>query len=37
MPMLKTMLGIPMNNREHAQWNFGSPVTFADKQKTPAP
>ena len=34
MPLLKAMLGIPTSNREHAQFNFGSPVTFAEKPKT---
>jgi hypothetical protein len=34
MPIFKTMLGIPMKQREHAQWSFGSPVTFAEKPKT---
>jgi Carboxypeptidase regulatory-like domain len=33
MPMFKAMLGIPTKEREHAQWSFGSPVTFADKPK----
>jgi hypothetical protein len=33
MPMFKTMLGIPMKQREHAQWMFGNPVTFAEKRK----
>jgi hypothetical protein len=33
MPLLKSMLGIPTSNREHAQFNFGGPVTFAEKPK----
>ena len=32
MPMFKSMLGIPMKDREHAQWSFGYPVTLADKR-----
>jgi len=27
------MLGVPMKEREHSQWQFGHPVTFADKPK----
>jgi hypothetical protein len=34
MPMFKTMLGIPMKEREHSQWSFGHPVTLADKPKS---
>jgi len=33
MPMFKGMLGVPMKEREHSQWQFGHPVTFADKPK----
>ena len=33
MPMFKNRLGIPMKDREHSQWQFGHPVTFADKSK----
>jgi hypothetical protein len=33
MPMFKAMLGIPMKQREHAQWSFGNPVTFPEKPK----
>ncbi|HXL87272.1 MAG TPA: hypothetical protein VN927_08665, partial [Gemmatimonadaceae bacterium] len=33
MPMFKTLLGIPTKRREHAQWMFGYPVTFAIKPK----
>ena len=33
MPMFKSMLGVPMKDREHSQWEFGYPVTFADKPK----
>jgi hypothetical protein len=32
-PMLKGMLSIPSQDREHSQWQFGSPVTFTDKPK----
>ncbi len=31
--MFKAMLGIPMKNREHAQFSFGSPVTLGGKPK----
>lgn len=30
MPMLKSMLSIPMADREHSQWQFGHPVPFED-------
>ena len=33
MPMFKNILGVPMKDREHSQWSFGHPVTFADKPK----
>jgi hypothetical protein len=33
MPMFKSILGVPTKDREHAQWSFGHPVTFADKPK----
>jgi hypothetical protein len=32
MPIFKSMLGIPTKDREHSQWQFGHPVTFADKR-----
>lgn len=35
MPMFKNILGVPMKEREHSQWSFGHPVTFADKPKAP--
>lgn len=35
MPMLKSMLQIPKPQREHSQWQFGSPVTLEDKAKKP--
>jgi hypothetical protein len=34
LPMFKTMLAIPMKEREHDQWQFGHPVTFSDKPKS---
>ena len=34
MPMFKSMLSVPMKQREHSQWQFGHPVTFA--QRAPA-
>jgi hypothetical protein len=37
MPMFKSMLGIPMKDREHSQWMFGHSVNFADKPKTSSP
>ena len=33
MPMFKTILSVPMKDREHAQWSFGHQVTFADKPR----
>ena len=33
MPTLKGLLSTPVANREHSQWQFGWPVTFADKPK----
>jgi hypothetical protein len=33
MPMFKSMLTVPMKDREHSQWSFGHAVTFADKPK----
>ncbi|HTE45055.1 MAG TPA: carboxypeptidase-like regulatory domain-containing protein [Gemmatimonadaceae bacterium] len=37
MPMFKSMLATPMKDREHSQWQFGRPVTFADKSRTAPP
>jgi hypothetical protein len=34
MPMFKSMLATPMKDREHSQWQFGYPITFADKPRT---
>ena len=31
MPMFKSMLAIPLENRKHSQWQFGYPVTLVDK------
>jgi hypothetical protein len=33
-PMFKSMLATPKESREHSQWQFGRPVTVADKPKT---
>jgi hypothetical protein len=37
MPMFKSMLAVPMKEREHSQWQFGQPVTLTDKPKQSAP
>jgi len=37
LPFFKSMLATPKKQREHSQWRFGNPVTFADKPKTPTP
>ncbi len=34
MPMFARMIQTPMKEREHSQWQFGHPITFADKPKT---
>jgi carboxypeptidase family protein len=34
LPFFGRMLSIPKKEREHSQWQFGHPVTFADKPKT---
>jgi hypothetical protein len=31
MPMFKSMLATPMDDRKHSQWQFGYPVQFRDK------
>jgi hypothetical protein len=36
-PMFKSMLGVPMQEREHSQWEFGRPVTFSDKPRPARP
>lgn len=33
MPMLREMLGVPKADRKHSQWQFGHPVTYADKPR----
>ncbi|HET7614879.1 MAG TPA: hypothetical protein VFK26_13245 [Gemmatimonadaceae bacterium] len=37
MPMFKSMVEVPMKEREHSQWQFGHPVTFSDKLKSAPP
>jgi hypothetical protein len=37
MPMLKSMMAVPVKERENSQWEFGHPVTVADKPKVPTP
>jgi hypothetical protein len=34
MPMFGRMIATPMKEREHSQWQFGNPITFADKPPT---
>ncbi|MFI5256767.1 MAG: carboxypeptidase-like regulatory domain-containing protein [Gemmatimonadales bacterium] len=36
-PMFKSIVAIPQQDREHSQWQFGHPVTFTDKPVKPAP
>jgi hypothetical protein len=33
MPMFARILQVPMEDRKNSQWQFGHPVTFADKPK----
>ncbi len=33
LPMFKSMIAVPMKDREHSQWDFGYPVTFSDKPR----
>jgi hypothetical protein len=33
MPMFQNILTVPAKEREHSQWRFGNPVTFADKAR----
>jgi hypothetical protein len=33
MPMFQNILTVPAKEREHSQWRFGNPVTFADKPR----
>ena len=37
MPMFKSMLQVPMKEREQSQWQFGHPVTLTDKPVPSAP
>ena len=32
-PMFERMLAVPMEDRKNSQWQFGNPITFADKPK----
>jgi hypothetical protein len=36
LPLLKGIVGVPQQDREHSQWQFGHPVTFSD-QAPPRP
>jgi hypothetical protein len=31
LPLLKGIVGVPKQDREHSQWQFGRPVTFSDQ------
>jgi hypothetical protein len=31
--MFNSMVSVPQSDRERSQWQFGRPVTFADKPK----
>jgi hypothetical protein len=35
LPMFDRMLAVPMDDRKNSQWQFGNPVTFADKPPDP--
>lgn len=35
MPMFKSILTVPGEDRKHSQWQFGYPITFADTRKNP--
>jgi hypothetical protein len=37
MPMIKSMVATTKKEREHSQWRFGHPITFADKPKASQP
>ncbi len=37
LPLLKGIVAVPQQDREHSQWQFGSPVTLIDKPQQPAP
>jgi len=32
-PMFKSMVAVPMEDRKHSQWDFGYPVKFSDRPK----
>ena len=32
-PMMKSIVSVPQRDREHSQWQFGHPVTYADKPR----
>src|SRR5262249_51584653 len=34
-PLFKNILGVPKEQREHSQWQFGRPVTLTDRPRTP--
>jgi hypothetical protein len=34
-PMFQSMIGTPMKDREHSQWQFGYPVKFTDQPAQP--
>ena len=34
---VQRQLAVPMEDRKNSQWQFGNPVTFADKPPEPAP
>ena len=31
LPLLKSIVAVPQQDREHSQWQFGNPVTYTDK------
>ena len=37
MPMVKAMVATTKKERENSQWQFGHPITFADKPRVPQP
>jgi hypothetical protein len=38
LPLLKSIVAIPQQDREHSQWQFGRPVTYSDRPSPkPAP
>ena len=36
-PLFKSMLAVPQNQREHSQYQFGRPVTLVDRPRSTAP